>query len=523
MTSRLPKLEWMAPTLGVLPHLAVRDLPAKGLANASNMILRKGRLTSRSGLVQLENTISIGERPLGLLEWDRNSASGTIENNLLLGTDGGWWKFDEGTGVWDTITDPSIPLTGDADSLVVMRPFALAGVTGVIGCNSKDTMRWWNGASFYYQEVTGPSPVAVVTAADVVMAGGHAGGTTWLADPKPTTVYWSANSNPLSWSTADFLNLDSTAGKIVAMLELGGRVVVVYKSDSIFVLTSSGGVSPWQVEDRTRHASGPVSALAAVPITRHQHAFLGRDNAVYLFSGAEPISVGEHVQTMIRETIDRDLADRAWLRYDRPRDELWVFYPNKSSELIDTAIVINVLKEGYPAWPVRWSIELTTGGSVRIKTGTPYQEVTTTYQATTRTYNDFTTRRAALITGKSDGLTFEEIGSLDVTDPIDISIETGPVRYANDPARYLVCSEVDSLFDQTPESQTVQIDIGDASFGDLVSYPDTPTETDLLEPPHQVQFRNCRRRLATLRIQAAASEQIVWAGATLAYALGGYR
>jgi hypothetical protein len=86
---------------------------------------------------------------------------------------------------------------------------------------------------------------------------------------------------------------------------------------------------------------------------------------VYIFDGAAPRSLGNHIQDYLRRRIDAQYIERSYVFFDNQEEHLWVFFPARGgSGKINSAVIIDMSRQGFPLWPMSWdnaTFDLTAG------------------------------------------------------------------------------------------------------------------------------------------------------------------
>jgi hypothetical protein len=174
----------------------------------------------------------VSQRPLGLMQYNRTGET----NCIVLGTAGGWFRWDAGTTAWVSITGTA--LTGASTNFVNFRVMNVGGTNYLIGVNGKDAPQKWDGTSGTYAAVGGSPPttaksIAVCSNRCVMLDG--------------NTLYHSDyNAFETGWPTVLVKALIDTPGDGVGLLEMGNTQYVAYKKDAIYVASAPGpGVYPF--------------------------------------------------------------------------------------------------------------------------------------------------------------------------------------------------------------------------------------------------------------------------------------
>jgi hypothetical protein len=510
MATLNPKVVFDPPTRGVIIGNR-RRLPAGAAADAQNWLLRSGQLRSRPGLQDIGVGTSIEQLPIGIMQWDRQSAAGLDRDQLIVGTTTDWWWYDSATGLWVEVTGTP-DLSGTDRNQVQFRSFPDAGTTGVIGCNNKDGLRWWSGSpDDDFEVVDGPAPISLATLGGRILAAGNVS-EDWDT-PNPYLVYYSAYQDYSSWAQIDALGFNSTSGPLVALLEMG-KFAVVYKTDAIHMISISGGLLPFWPDLRTRNVTGPISPATVCDIGNSRHAFLNSDLAVMVFDGSTAQTLGGHIQDFLKANMSSEKQHKSFIFFDKYHQELWVVYPRGEFQLTDSALIIS-MQPGYPCWPVKWlGTQFSTGLAGKIKDSVTFAELGATTFAEATNFADYQLSRSGWIGGRIDGAFFEGAGSEDDGLPIDLLLET-PLITGPDPTQFQEIEELDHLLTTTSGAQPFTVSVGTADYDESVTFAPAGVddEKDLADTPH-VTHHHISGRSVCMRLAVQTSYPLVYSGSS---------
>jgi len=408
---------------------------------------------------------------------------------------------------------------------VGLRAYDKAGVTYVLAVNGTGHMRAWNGVlGDGYTDIDGsPSlPKSIAISSNRVLLGNVT-----VSDPEPDMVVYSDVLDHKTFGGTSYIRLAETGGEIKAMMEMGSLMTVVYKTDSIYVLAAQGGLAPFRPHLVSTGTPGPVSALAVAAIDKSVHVYLGRNGGVYLFDGSSPRSLGDHIRTYISQNIDFDIAQRSWISYNSHKNEVWVFYPAKSSSVVNRAVVIS-LSSGYPMWPMRWdtsdgiSREFSAGIHAYVPNETTFDQMTEPWSAYSKTFDQFRNTDSKFLLGRADGVVYEMTGGTDDGYPISAYFETGVDTIGGDITRGKIIKEVDLMIDPTLSSQEIEIHLLESERGEQRKVANSKT-IDLMDTGRKIaQFRRTVQTMG-LKLTVNAYEKVRYSGASVSYRERGLR
>jgi hypothetical protein len=446
------------------------------------------------------------------------------------------------TTAMDFTAQAATPLTGGASSQVVFRGYDFQGVTKVLGCNGSDRIMVYDCDDDHYEPIAPLStnqPLAarcIATAAGRVLAGNFTyNGTTYF----DSVIYSEHKTGDAyaAWEGASIIQLDDTPGDVVSMMEMGRLRVVVYKSDSIYVLTSQSSFYPFRSDLVAANIEGPCSPLSVVPLPDGSQVYLSRGGAVMMFDGGPPRSLGPHIHTYIRGVMDLKTSERNWGIYDDEHDELWFVFTAKGtagSTIADAVqcrgVVIQGLMNpqgGFPLWPMYWSrasFDLSAGLQSTIERQLTLGELPalgTVTQTLGSLRNMATTR---LFCG-SDGQIYRQNGETDVGGGFHAKLETG-ITDLGQQDRNMVIKQIDHLLSPlgiTPSatsSQDVSVRLRLNSGERHESVTSAKTVDVASDNPPLVTHHRVAGRSVSLLLDSDIEQAIVWGGSEATIATG---
>jgi hypothetical protein len=490
-----------------------------------------------------------GQMPLGFMQYDRVSGGFVDTDRIVCGTNKTIWNYKKETGGWAEIDNTptggsSTPIVSDTVSeavgaQIVMRGWDQGGVTNVVCTGRSGMMRIWDGDEDGVIEEIGyasgtSNPISDVrclaVAGSRLIAGNFKRNETIFPDAITYSNAISASSDPgyEGWPTLNIIRLADTPGEIVAMQEMGSLALAVYKTDAVYLVLVQTGTYPFRPDLKASGISGPCSPLSVTSLSDNTHAYLGRNGAVYIFDGSPPRSLGDHIQKWIRDTMEFEIMERAWLEHDKARNELHVFYPAKSSQAITRSVVINMSQPGYPMYPMRWkedalggAFNWTAGISASQNRDVRWEEMTEPWSAYTITWAELRTKTRAFILGNQAGTIFRVNGHDDANQPIPAYAETG-LRDLGLQTQRAVVKEIDHMFNRPEESQDVTISISTSERGERRDV-QQPRTIDISDPGRMVTQHRLSTHMFGMRIDADALQSVEWSGSEIAVAPRGKR
>jgi hypothetical protein len=485
------------PTGGIRKDLPATTIQWDGLVDSKNFIYRNSNFYVRPGLTDFANDIN--ERPMGFIQY--NHASET--DRLVMGTKNSWWHYNSGAGTWTDLDTAANPLTGGNTAHVIFRTYDRGGTIRLIGVNGTNAPKIWTGAGAY-ADLTGSPPSAassLAIAADrVLMSEGD-------------TLYYSGNLDETDW-TSNAIRVAETPGNIVALMEFGNRATAIYKEDSIYMAYAQVDlIAKFRVDLVRAGVPGPVGPAAVFPIAEFGiHCYLADNGAVMLFDGNAPVSMGDHIQTHIRQTRDYDLRGRSHGFYDPLQNEVWIFYPVQGSSDINAAIVIDFETKVFHHFSFDNHVTSAAGAAVltdamNIGSFPVINNISLTFGEMDRGSN-------GILIGDNGGQVYHHSGLTDDGNAIDAYFETG-LKMFGERRRFGMLHSSDHLFGTASGTQNVTVKFGASDYGEAVTWEGSQTIDIGSAGPYWLEHR-LPGRLYAMRMEASASYEVYWVGSEAA-------
>ena len=317
----------MTPLLGFAPD-ADQTVPGV-ISDCANLI--PGKLGMEGGPSE--------QTPTGvpaLADECQGAAVATLLNNtrrVFAGTQEKLYELDAGT--WDDRTRGSGDYNGGSDSRWCFAQFGDA----TIAANRADIIQ--RSTSGDFSDITGaPRAEVVFSVGAFVMALNVNDGS-----EKPDGWHCCAAYDDTDWTESITTQsasgrLVSTPGPLTAGMRLG-EYAVAYKARSIFLGQYVGAPVVW---DWTPVAGGEAGCVGkeAICDIGGIHFFVGDDN-FWLFDGTRPTPLGDDVlRQWFIDNSNPSFRYKTICSFDRENYRVWVFFPSKDSEIIDSAVVYHV-------------------------------------------------------------------------------------------------------------------------------------------------------------------------------------
>jgi hypothetical protein len=495
------------PTKGLRKDIPPTAVGFSGLIDAENWIYRDARFFVRPGLTDFADDID--ERPMGFHQYNH----GDENDRLVMGTDDSWWHYNAGTDTWanlnDTVGDDN-PLSGGPTAQVVFKTFESGGVVKLIGVNGADPPKLWDGSG-YYEDLAGSPPsaaVSIAVAADrVLMAKGD-------------SFYWSGNLDEEDW-TASGVRVADTPGDIVALMEFGNMRTAIYKENSIYMAYAQVDLLyKFRIELVRSGLPGPVSPNAVFPIGElGLHCYLAESGAVMLFDGNVPVSMGDHIQTHIRQTRDYDLRSRSFGFYDPLQNDIYVFYASSGASDVNTCVIINYDTRvmHYYTFPDR----AISAGFAAVLTDSMLVEELPVIDTIDITFLEMERGQTGVIFGEVGGQVYHHFGHTDDGDDISAYFETG-LQFLDEPRRFGLLHQAEHLFIRATGAQEIKVNFGKSDYGEAREF-EGEQDFDIGDSGPYETSHHLPGRLYALRMSATADVGVEWLGSSASLSPTGLR
>lgn len=486
---------WPRPGKGLMKHLNELEVPPDGLIDGVNWFNRYGRFKTRPGLTAFAQDVN--ERPMGFLLYNHEDEN----NRLVMGTNLGWHRHNQTTGLWVDIAGTPA-LAGGSANQVQFRTFPKSGNTYVIGINGQAVPVVWDGDTSNDYVAVGGSPPSAATAMAVSAKR--------LLLAKGYNIKASAIGDfDSGWGTELDVNIYDTPGDIVCLKERGNLAHVVYKETSIWNgFAQEELVAPFRYEVAVASVPGPVSPHSVVTIEDGSHCYLAESGAVYRFDGINAMSLGEHIQAAIWKAMDRDSIDQAWGVYDPYNNELWYFFTPTGASDINYALMISFPDMACHAARYHNNY-LSSGIKTNIETSTSLGNVPGVLGDQDLQLGDFSLVSGAMLFGDTGGQVYKASGETDDGESIQHSFQTG---LDLDPGIFLTLSEIylDTEIPAGDQNITVTPLVSNEGESPQETQPKTVNITTA--GPKRTHHRITARRFG-LKLSGTNDEQIEYAGA----------
>lgn len=345
---------WPLPMRGVWNGINDSEIPANGLFDASNFIVRDGKGRGRPGIAALHAQI-FDSRPTGSMVISNTDSS----QNILMGTLAKVWTYD-----FSSWTDQTGTLGGDADNPVRMTTlvFGSPEITNAYICNNKSGfgLKKWKTGQSGLTAVSGSPPTFkdVISVADRIVGLVGAYG-----------VQWGPVLGDTVWNATNKRNLSDTTGETRAIRANGTLGMTIYKSDSIWLGQatglSGGAAFCFRIIGRFKGPGGPA-AVVSVGSTDY---YMTQNGRVGRYDGATFTWVADGAWALIKAIIDQSKPGRITGWYVPNDEEIWFTFPRSTPDDSGENLGLLILKlpktqlgeTFFSAWPGVLGKSITTG------------------------------------------------------------------------------------------------------------------------------------------------------------------
>tara|TARA_R100001463_G_scaffold59_1_gene261 strand:+ start:4647 stop:6215 length:1569 start_codon:yes stop_codon:yes gene_type:complete len=207
----------------------------------------------------------------------------------------------------------------------------------------------------------------------------------------PYSIRWSdaipegaSNNGSTTWTTASTasessqITVGGTKGHLLNAIPLGNDLMV-YKEDSIYSLTFTGGTFTFALRERFKDI-GLFSRDAVVQISNNEHVLVSTNDVVMHNGSTLKSVIDDQVRTYLFSQIDSASASKTFLVHNKVRNEVWICYPktNATNGFPDEALIWNYRDN-------TWSIRALPGVNY-IARGIVNPDLANTWTATSTTW-----------------------------------------------------------------------------------------------------------------------------------------
>lgn len=474
MPSTRPKLQLPLPVQGIRADLDDFHLPPDALRSSSyNWMMRDGKLITRPGKTALGQSLS-GEVPLGIISFFETFGI----SHQVFASQTRWYRYNRTTSVWDDISNPALLWSGNVRIPVNFRVFNSGANTFLLGVNGVDPPLAWNTSPTTNQTALfgGSAPTArcIAIVADRVLLGHH------NVFPGPSTVDVSAFQDHTSgWGVTQTANLIDSPGFIIEMREMGGNRAAIYKNQTIYLASGTGGLAPIRFDIQTTGISGPFNSKTVVDLNTSTHAVFARDRNLYLYDGLNYVRhpSSDAIRTLYEENAseDSEARQRTHAYYDRTHNELWWYYTREGLEAIGPRDAIMVNLGNGSVWKINFT------KAQFSFTASHFGELVETDSS----------QRHVVFVGNSVGRIFLSEGSQDLSLNIDARMDTG-MNALGDPTTAKTVEETQHYFGSPASTQSPSVSLltSEAGEGPNISATQSLTVTPTSSGPYVTGHRN---------------------------------
>ena len=493
------------PVLGLLAAVDREHVPAEGLTECENFILRDRDFRVRNGLTLFGN--SLGARPTGFVHYDHTDGS----LKLVGATITGWKFFNFVTHTWTTITGSALTTSTEQQ---VFRVFQKSGGTHLLGVNNKDTPKKWDGVAAGYSNIGGSPPIArcMMILNNHVILGNLKSGS--VISPVATDVS-AFNDFDTGWGSIQVALHADTNGEIVIMQEMGNLNGAIIKTDAIHRATAQGGgADPFRFDYvAVPKDEGAAATLAYVVLGDGSIVYLALNGKLKRFDGVGVTDFGgDNARVFLSETLDFSSIGRSWMAYDSTYREILIVYPQRGgSGEPDKGLIVK--EQTGAILPLKWGTrKFTAGGYIRSISPLTLGDLKVPLGSITKTLGELGQGNIvrSIIVGETTAQAYTFTGESDNGTPIDFVAETGLAPLGGG-ANYATVNSIEHRFQQVPVSQQLSVKIGSSKSGETRTLSSADT-IDIGTPGPYYTGHRVTSKYLSMRFEGSALRPVIWRG-----------
>jgi hypothetical protein len=227
-----------------------------------------------------------------------------------------------------------------------------------------------------------------------------------------------------------------------------------------------------------------------------------------LFDGGAPVSMGDHIQTHIRQTRDYDLRGRSHGFYDPLQNEIYVYYPTMGSSDVNSCVVIDFETRAMHYYT--FDNHTITAGCAATLTDAMNIGEFPVINNISLTFGEMDRGSGGILLGDVGGQVYHHAGLTDDGSTIQHYFETG-LKMLGERRRYGMMHASDHLFGLASGSQDISIQFGVSDYGEAPVYETAQTIDIGAEGPYWLSHR-LPGRLYALKMSGSSSKETYWIG-----------
>lgn len=137
----------------------------------------------------------------------------------------------------------------------------------------------------------------------------------------PSRVYWSAIRSITSWDAADWIEISKDDGDEITGLKVLGDRLVVYKTNSIYIIIFTADPDIPFVVQKSNSAVGCIAPYS-IQEAENGHIFVSQDG-IYFFDGYNSYKLSDRISDTF-EGMNKDRLEYAVSMYQKRKNRYWV-------------------------------------------------------------------------------------------------------------------------------------------------------------------------------------------------------
>lgn len=255
---------------------------------------------------------------------------------LVYGSGSNLYRYDNAGG--------SVVLSGTPASFTPNQQWSFdVYMDAVYGGNGIEPLISYNGTS--YSVVNGAiNPQLVKVHKNRVFA----------VKKNSSTLYFSDAGNPSSFPANNFIQINTNDGQVITGLEVLQDALVIFKEESIFVLTGEplGSGNTTTIGNlQLRKANSDVGCTAGRSVQRVGSVlFFMHKSGLYVFQNYASQLISAKLNRTFVEDMNPAFLDQCWAVYSPVEKKYILGFPTPGSPTPDRAIVYDMLTKNFSLW-----------------------------------------------------------------------------------------------------------------------------------------------------------------------------
>lgn len=328
-----PLTDWNVATFGSLnttddPLLLAEDESPDALNYVYDTV---NAIETRAGYTKVLTT-TLANPIQGITEFYKSDQT----KQLVYGSGTSLYRYDNAGG--------SVALSGTPATFTANQPWSFdVYMDSVYGGNGSEPLVSYNGTSYSVVN-SAINPALVKIHKNRV----------FVVKKNSSTLYFSDAGNPSSFPANNFIQINTNDGQNIRAIEVLQDSLVIFKDDSIFVLTGEplGAGNTTTIGNlQLRQANSDVGCTAGRTVQRVGSVlFFMHKSGLYVFQNYASQLISQKLNKTFKQDMNPSFLDQCWAVYSPFEKKYLLGYPSTVSTTCDRIIVYDMLTKNFSMW-----------------------------------------------------------------------------------------------------------------------------------------------------------------------------